>query len=406
VALLAAAAAGYQGAVMVPTEVLAEQHFQTVSKLLAGLAHPVQSDNIVTAYLSSLGRPVSVGLLTGSTRTKVRRELTQMSAEGNLDLLVGTHALIQSGVEIPNLALAVMDEQHRFGVMQRSALRQKGLESPHTLVMSATPIPRTLSLTLYGDLDISTINELPPGRQKIQTRWLGPDLRDAAHGFVRKQVQEGRQAFIIYPLIEESEAIEAKAATEDHKRLSQDVFPELRVGLLHGRMSAKEKDKVMRQFRDAELDILVSTAVVEVGIDVANATVMLIEGADRFGLSQLHQFRGRVGRGEHKSYCILLSDDPSEVAKERLAALEQIDDGFKLAEVDLELRGPGDFFGTRQSGLPDLRMARLSDRELLTVAREEASGLIEQDPELAAPEHASLAKRITHFLDRVSNESS
>ena len=406
VALLVAAAAGYQGAVMVPTEVLAEQHFQTISRLLAGLARPVQGDNVVTAYLASLGRPVSVGLLTGSTRAKVRRELTQMSAEGNLDLLVGTHALIQSEVEIPNLALAVMDEQHRFGVLQRSALRQKGLENPHTLVMSATPIPRTLSLTLYGDLDISTINELPPGRQKIQTRWLGPDRRDAAHGFVRKQVQEGRQAFIIYPLIEESEAIEAKAATEDHKRLSQDIFPELRVGLLHGRMSAKEKDKVMRQFRDAELDILVSTAVVEVGIDVANATVMLIEGADRFGLSQLHQFRGRVGRGEHKSYCILLSDDPSEVAKERLAALEQIDDGFKLAEVDLELRGPGDFFGTRQSGLPDLKMARLSDRELLTVAREEASRLIEQDPELAAPEHAGLAKRITRFLDRVSNESS
>ena len=272
--------------------------------------------------------------------------------------------------------------------------------------MSATPIPRTLSLTLYGDLDISTINELPLGRQKIQTRWLGPERRDAAHGFVRKQVQKGHQAFIIYPLIEESEAIEAKAATEDHKRLSQDIFPELRVGLLHGRMSSKEKDKVMRQFRDAELDILVSTAVVEVGIDVANATVMLIEGADRFGLSQLHQFRGRVGRGEHKSYCILLSDDPSEVAKERLAALEQIDDGFKLAEADLELRGPGDFFGTRQSGTPDLKMARLTDRELLTVAREEASGLIEDDPELAAPEHAGLAKRITRFLDRVSNESS
>ncbi|HEU0022624.1 MAG TPA: ATP-dependent DNA helicase RecG [Dehalococcoidia bacterium] len=405
VALLAAAAAGYQGAVMVPTEVLAEQHFQTVARLLGGLARPVQEENLVTAYLASLGRPVSVGLLTGSTRAKVRRELINRSTEGNLDLLVGTHALIQSGVEIPKLALAVMDEQHRFGVLQRSALRQKGLENSHTLVLSATPIPRTLSLTLYGDLDISTIDELPPGRQKIKTRWLGPDRRDAAHGFVRKQVQEGRQAFIIYPLIEESEAIEARAATEEHRRLSQDVFPELRVGLLHGRMSAREKDKVMRQFRDGELDILVSTAVVEVGIDVANATVMLIEGADRFGLSQLHQFRGRVGRGEHKSYCILLSDDPSEVARERLAALEQIDDGFQLAEVDLELRGPGDFFGTRQSGLPDLRMARLSDRELLTMAREEAARLIDQDPELAAPEHAGLARQVARFLNRVSGES-
>jgi ATP-dependent DNA helicase RecG len=406
VALLAAAAAGYQGAVMVPTEVLAEQHFQTVARLLGGLSRPVQEDNLITAYLASLGRPVSVGLLTGSTRARVRRELMQLSTEGNLDLLVGTHALIQSGVEIPRLALAAMDEQHRFGVLQRSALRQKGLENPHTLVMSATPIPRTLSLTLYGDLDISTIDELPPGRQKIQTRWLGPDRRDAAHGFLRKQVQEGRQAFIIYPLIEESEAIEGKAATEEHQRLARDVFPEMRVGLLHGRMSGKEKDRVMRQFRDGELDILVSTAVVEVGIDVANATVMLIEGADRFGLSQLHQFRGRVGRGQHKSYCILLSDDPSEVARERLSALEQTDDGFQLAEVDLELRGPGDFFGTRQSGLPDLRMARLSDRELLSMAREEASRLIDQDPQLALPEHAGLAGQVARFLDRVSDESS
>lgn len=404
IALLAAAAAGYQGAVMVPTEVLAEQHFQTIARLLSGLARPVQEDNLVTSYLESLGRPVSVGLITGSTRARVKRELTQMAAEGNLDLLVGTHALIQSGVEIPKLALAVMDEQHRFGVLQRSALRQKGVENPHTLVMSATPIPRTLSLTLYGDLDISTIDELPPGRQKIQTRWLGPERRDAAYGFVRKQVQAGRQAFVIYPLIDESETVEAKAATEEHRRLSRDIFPDLRLGLLHGRMSAKDKDKVMRQFRDGDLDILVSTAVVEVGIDVANATVMLIEGADRFGLSQLHQFRGRVGRGEHKSYCILISDDPSEVAKERLSALEQIHDGFQLAEVDLELRGPGDFFGTRQSGLPNLRMAQLSDRELLTVAREEATRLIEQDLELAAPEHEALASRVTRFLDQVSDE--
>jgi ATP-dependent DNA helicase RecG len=404
IALLAVAAAGYQGAVMVPTEVLAEQHFQTIARLLSGLARPVQDDNRVTAYLDSLGRPVSVGLITGSTRARIKRELTQMAAEGNLDLLVGTHALIQSGIEIPQLALAVMDEQHRFGVLQRSALRQKGVENPHTLVMSATPIPRTLSLTLYGDLDISTIDELPPGRQKIQTRWLGPERRDAAYGFVRKQVQEGRQAFIIYPLIDESEAIEAKAATEEYQRLSREIFPDLRLGLLHGRMSARDKDKVMRQFRDGELDVLVSTAVVEVGIDVTNATVMLIEGADRFGLSQLHQFRGRVGRGEHKSYCILISDDPSEVARERLSALEQIHDGFQLAEVDLELRGPGDFFGTRQSGLPNLRMAQLSDRELLSVAREEATRLMERDPELSAPEHSALATRVAHFLDQVSDE--
>ena len=406
VALLAVAAAGYQGAIMVPTEVLAEQHFQTVSQLLSGPASPMQQDNLVTAYLESLGRPVSVGLLTGSTRIRARRELTQMAADGNLDLLIGTHALIQSGVDLPQLALAVMDEQHRFGVLQRSALRQKGVENPHSLVMSATPIPRTLSLTLYGDLDISTIDELPPGRQDIRTRWLGPERRQAAYGFVRKQVQDGRQAFLIYPLIEESEVIEAKAATEEYQRLSQEVFPDLRMGLLHGRMSAKDKDKVMRQFRDGELDILVSTAVVEVGIDVPNATVMLIEGADRFGLSQLHQFRGRVGRGEHRSYCILLSDAPSEVARERLSALEQIHDGFQLAEVDLELRGPGDFFGTRQSGLPNLRMAHLSDRELLASAREEAAQLLAQDPELSAPEHVALAAQVARFLDRVSGEFS
>ncbi|MCH8280612.1 MAG: ATP-dependent DNA helicase RecG [Chloroflexi bacterium] len=405
-ALLAVAAAGYQGAIMVPTEVLAEQHFQTVAKLLSGLASPVQEDNLLSVYLESLGRSIKVGLLTGSTRRPVKRELTRMASEGNLDLLIGTQALIQEGVAMPKLALAVADEQHRFGVMQRSALRERGATVPHTLIMSATPIPRTLSLTLYGDLDISTIDELPAGRQEVSTRWLSPERRPAAYGFLRKEVQAGRQGFVICPLVEESETIESKAATEEYRRLSQEVFTDLRLGLLHGRMSAKDKDSVMRQFRDGDLDILVSTAVVEVGIDVANATVMLIEGADRFGLAQLHQFRGRVGRGEHKSYCLLLSDTQSEVAKERLSALERIHDGFQLAEVDLELRGPGDFFGTRQSGLPNLRMAHLSDRNLLELARDEASRLREQDPDLAAPEHAALAARVNRFLDQVSTEAS
>ncbi|MCH7605775.1 MAG: hypothetical protein IH962_01345 [Chloroflexi bacterium] len=329
-----------------------------------------------------------------------------MAAAGTLDLVIGTHALIQSNVSLPKLALAVADEQHRFGVMQRSALRERGTEVPHTLIMSATPIPRTLSLTLYGDLDISTIDEMPAGRQQVATRWLPPERRAAAYGFIRKQVQEGRQAFVICPLVEESEAIETKAATEEYQRLSSDIFPDLRVGLLHGRMSSKDKDSMMRRFRDGELDILVSTAVVEVGIDVANASVMLIEGADRFGLAQLHQFRGRVGRGEHKSYCLLLSDSPSDTARERLAALERIHDGFQLAEVDLELRGPGDFFGTRQSGLPNLRMAQMSDRELLEIAREEASRLGEQDPDLTAPEHAALAEQVQRFFDQVSGEGS
>ena len=405
-ALLMVAAQGYQGAIMVPTEVLAEQHFQTVTALLSGMARPVQSDYLVSVYLESMDRPVSVGLLTGSTRQSRKRELTEMAAAGTLDLIIGTHALIQSGVSMPKLALAVTDEQHRFGVAQRSALRQRGRESPHALLMSATPIPRTLSLTLYGDLDISTLDELPAGRQEVATRWLPPTSRDAAYAFLRKQIQEGRQAFVICPLVDESEVIESKAATEEYERLSTQIFPDLTLGLLHGRMSPKEKDRVMRKFRDGETGILVSTAVVEVGIDVANATVMLIEGADRFGLAQLHQFRGRVGRGEHKSYCMLLSDSPSEVAKERLSALENIHDGFQLAEVDLELRGPGDFFGTRQSGLPNLRMAHISDRKLLELAREEAAQVIEKDPELKSKKHALLAAQVARFLDAVTEENS
>ncbi|MCH7606664.1 MAG: ATP-dependent DNA helicase RecG [Chloroflexi bacterium] len=405
-ALLQVAAADYQGAIMVPTEVLAEQHFQTIAGLLSGKDRPVQSDYLVSVYLEALGRPVSVGLLTGSTRQSRKRELREMAAAGTLDLIIGTQALIQAGVSLPKLALAVTDEQHRFGVLQRSALRHRGEEPPHALLMSATPIPRTLTLTLYGDLDISTIDELPAGRQEVSTRWLSAERRPAAYGFLRKQVQDGRQAFVICPLVEESEVIDAKAATDEYERLSRDIFPDLNLGLLHGRMSPKDKDKVMRRFREGETDILISTAVVEVGIDVANATVMLIEGADRFGLAQLHQFRGRVGRGEHKSYCILLSDTQSDVAKERLSALEQIHDGFQLAEVDLELRGPGDFFGTRQSGLPNLRMAQLSDRQLLESAREEAARVMEKDPELKSKNHAGLRAQVARLLDTVSEEAS
>ena len=405
-ALLMAAAAGYQAALMVPTEVLAEQHFQTVARLLSGLASPVKEANQITVYLDSLSNPVSVGLITGSTKPALKRELTKMAADGSLDILIGTHALIQQAVAMPRLALAVADEQHRFGVLQRSALRQKSEETAHVLIMSATPIPRTLSLTLYGDLEISILDQLPAGRQKISTRWLPPERREAAYGFVRKQVQAGRQGFVICPLVEESESVETKAATEEYRRLSEEIFPDLRLGLLHGRMSSKNKDQIMRQFRDGELDILVSTPVVEVGIDVANATVMMIEGADRFGLAQLHQFRGRVGRGEHKSYCLLLSDSPSEVARERLSALERIHDGFKLAEADLELRGPGDFFGTRQSGQPNLRMAQLSDRQLLEMARLEADRILEGDPDLSNPEHAPLAGQVARFVEWVTDEAS
>ena len=405
-ALLTTISCDYQGAIMVPTEVLAEQHFQTVGRLLGTMADTTQEDSLLKVYLAALGRPVNVGLLTGSTRARPRRKLLGMAQEGSLDLLIGTHALIQEGVEMPRLALAVMDEQHRFGVMQRSALRRKSGENPHTLVMSATPIPRTLTLTLYGDLDISTINELPPGRQEILTRCPEPGRREAVYEFVRRQIQDGRQAFIVHPLIEESDVLDTKAATDEHRRLSREVFPDLNLGLLHGRMSSAEKDRVMRRFRDGELDILVTTAVVEVGIDVPNATVMLIEGADRFGLSQLHQFRGRVGRGEHRSYCILMSANPSGMAKERLQALVNNRDGFDLAEIDLQLRGPGDFFGTRQSGLPNLRMARLSDRDLLDLARAEAMTIMEEDPELAMEEYAGLAGQVARFLERVSAEIS
>ncbi len=405
-ALLATAASGYQGSIMVPTEVLAEQHFNTVSRLLGTLARPVQEGNQLSVYLDPLPRPVSVALLTGGVRKPLRREILQRASEGALDIIIGTHALIQEGVELPRLALAVTDEQHRFGVVQRAALRQKGSTSPHVLAMSATPIPRTLALTLYGDLDISTIDELPPGRRRVETRYVPPIRRDAAYEFIRKQVRDGRQAFVVCPLIDESETVEAKAATEEYERLTREVFPDLRLGLLHGRMVSRKKDDVMRQFRDGEIDVLVSTPVVEVGIDMPNASVMMVEGAHRFGLAQLHQFRGRVGRGEHKSYCLLLSDYSSAEARERLSAVERIHDGFELAEVDLDMRGPGDWFGTRQSGLPSLRVARLSDQELLKMARDEAEQLLRDDPDLVDQQHAALSSEVSRFLEQVGDEVS
>ncbi len=399
--LLSAACAGFQGALMAPTEVLAEQHFRSVSRMLEGLPRPVREENLFSVHLEGLDRPVSVGLLTGSVRAPVKRLLTAMASDGTLDLIIGTQALIQEGVSIPKLALAVADEQHRFGVMQRTALRERGGENAHTLIMSATPIPRTLSMTLYGDLDISTIDELPAGRHQVRTRWVPQNRRADAYQFVRGQVTEGRQAFVVCPLIDESASIEARAATEEYERLSRDVFPDLRVGLLHGRLHSRDKDRILRSFSDGDLDVLVTTAVVEVGIDVPNATIMLIEGAERFGLAQLHQFRGRVGRGEHRSYCLLLSSETqSASARERLSALERTHDGFELAEIDLELRGPGDFFGTRQSGLPSLRMAQFSDRALLESARELAAAITAEDPELKAPRHSALAAQVSRFLSR------
>ncbi len=395
-ALLVTADNGYQGALMAPTEILAEQHFRNICQLLSKISSQNDEQANVCCYHGLFPRPVSFALLTGSLSEKEKESLHQQIQECNVDIVIGTHALIQKGVEFSKLGLAVIDEQHRFGVLQRSALRQKGF-NPHILVMTATPIPRTLALTLYGDLDLSVIDELPPGRQEIKTRWLRPDYRGKAYDFIRRQVAAGQQAFIICPLIEESESIEARAAVAEYERLSREVFPDLRLGLLHGRMPANDKEKVMQSFRNGRLDILVSTPVVEVGIDVPNATVMLVEAADRFGLSQLHQFRGRVGRGEKQSYCLLLAESPSPEGSQRLKAIEETQDGFALAEKDLELRGPGEFFGTRQSGLPDLRMARLSDTPLLELARNEAISLFQRDSGLELPEHHLLAQELARM---------
>jgi ATP-dependent DNA helicase RecG len=398
--LLAAVASGCQGVLMAPTEILAEQHYRTLCDLLGGGREIAWEGVLTPPYLE---RPLRIALLTGSLSSKEKAAIHRQAAEGDLDVAVGTHALIQQQVGFHRLGMAVVDEQHRFGVMQRAALRGKG-PSPHLLVMTATPIPRTLALTLYGDLDISVIDEMPPGRKPVKTLWTMPHERNDAYRFVREQADQGRQAFVICPLIEESEAISVRAATQEYERLSREVFPHLRLGLLHGRLPSAEKDRVMRAFRDHDLDILVSTAVVEVGIDVPNATVMMVEGADRFGLSQLHQFRGRVGRGTDQSYCLLLSDDPSEEAQERLRLMERTQDGFALAEADLRLRGPGEFFGTRQSGMPDLKVARLSDVKLIEEAREEAGALLDADPELSDAEHALLAAEAARLWSRVVDE--
>ena len=383
-ALWLAVVDGSQGAIMAPTEILAEQHARSFGKMFAGLTDP------------NTGEAVRVVLLTGSMSSSEREEALAALANGEAHIAIGTHALIQKGVEFRDLAVTVVDEQHRFGVEQRAALRQKGMQ-PHMLVMSATPIPRSLALTLYGDLDVSVIDEMPAGRTPIRTKWLTSSQRERAYGFVRRQVQEGRQAFIVYPLVEESQVSEARAAVEEHARLSTTIFPDLQVGLLHGRMKGDEKDAVMRAFGAGDVQVLVATSVVEVGIDVPNATVIMIEGAERFGLAQLHQFRGRVGRGEYPSYCILISDVAEGDGVQRLQALENNTDGFALAQIDLDLRGPGDFLGTRQSGLPPLQTAQLSDLRTLEDARAAAKSLFEVDPELSQPEHAALAGQVAAF---------
>ncbi len=383
-AMLIAAANGFQSALLAPTQILAEQHFRALSKLLADVELPG-------------GVIPNVSLLTGRVTGQEREAALAGLADGSVNVAVGTTALVQENVDFADLGFVVVDEQHRFGVGQRAAARDKGGEAavPHLLVMSATPIPRSLALTIYGDLDVSVIDEMPPGRTPIRTKRFLPTDRERLYSFMRRQVRDGRQAYVIYPLVEESEVLDVGAAVEAHTRLSEEIFPDLRVGLLHGRLKGAEKDDVMRAFAGGALDVLVSTSVVEVGVDVPNATLMLIEDAERFGLAQLHQFRGRVGRGGHESYCALISRVNGGAQAERLNALAETTDGFVLAEKDLELRGPGDFLGTRQSGLPDLKLANLSDLSTLHRAQEAAQDLLHQDTDL--DNYPQVRERVERF---------
>jgi ATP-dependent DNA helicase RecG len=402
-AMLIAVDNGYQAVFMAPTEILAEQHYKTITHFLERL-------------------PVSIRLLVGAQRTVLRRDILGDVQRGSADIVVGTHALFEKEVRFSRLGLVIIDEQHRFGVLQRSLLRKKGT-NPDVLIMTATPIPRTLSLTLYGDLDVSIINELPRDRRPVQTVLREEGQKEAIYHFVREQIGEGRQAYFVYPLIEESEKLDLKAATSHFEELRSTIFPDLRLGLLHGRMTGEQKDQIMEAFRRHELDILVATTVIEVGIDIPNATVMVIENAERFGLSQLHQLRGRVGRGSEQSYCILLAkrwaaagasrrpdplarqqEDQRRLAERRLATMVAMHDGFAIAEVDLSLRGPGDYFGTRQSGIPEFRVADIvADSALLQEARADALALVESDPHLTHDDHHRLADDLrARFRDELA----
>ena len=363
---------GYQAAIMAPTEVLAEQHYLNLHR-----------------WVEPLG--IKVALLTSSVKSSEREGLYQRIRNGDVQLVIGTHAVIQEAVEFNRLGLAIIDEQHKFGVVQRGLLKKKG-ESPDVLVMTATPIPRTLAMTIYGDLDVSTIDEMPPGRVPVETRVFMESARAKVYRIVEEEVRKGRQTFIVYPLVEESEKLDLKDATRMAEHLQKEVFPDFRIGLLHGRMKSDEKEAIMMEFKEGRIQILVATTVIEVGIDIPNASVMVVEHAERFGLSQLHQLRGRIGRGHYRSKCILLAQyRSSEEAKVRLRAMERSADGFKIAEEDLALRGPGEFFGIRQSGLPDFRVAHIiRDTPILIDARKEAFRLVQEDPELVHPSHAGL----------------
>lgn len=381
-AILAAVDNQYQAAIMAPTEILAEQHYMVLHRLFQPLG-------------------ISVELLVGRLTPRQRAQARERIATGRGMVAVGTHALIQEGIAFARLGLAIIDEQHRFGVLQRAALRDKGV-SPHLLVMTATPIPRTLTLALYGDLDVSIIDEMPPGRKPVKTYWKLPEERIKVYEGIRKLVAQGRQAYIICPLIEESEKLQVRAAEDLYEHLKKDVLPDLRVGLLHGRMKPLEKEAVMEAFRAGEIDVLVSTTVIEVGVDVPNAVAVIVEDAERFGLAQLHQLRGRVGRGEHQSYCVLIADPKSEEGKARLEIMTQTNNGFTIAEEDLRLRGPGEIYGTRQSGMSAFRVADLiKDMHLLEVARQEAFRLIERDPDLSQPQHRLLREAVERSRHKV-----
>jgi ATP-dependent DNA helicase RecG len=374
-AMLMAVENGYQAALMAPTEILAQQHAIVLRRLLEPLG-------------------LSVELAIGSLTEKQKRAVRDRLLSGQARLAVGTHALIQEGVDFAQLGLVVIDEQHRFGVLQRQALAKKG-QRPHILVMTATPIPRTLTLTLYGDLDVSILDELPPGRKPITTHWKPPEKRAQVYSGALKLLNEGRQVYVVCPLVEESEKLQAKSATQLAEHIANEVYPQFRVGLLHGQMKPDEKEAVMAQFKAHQLDVLVSTTVIEVGIDVPNASVMIIEDAERFGLAQLHQLRGRVGRGEHASFCVLVADPKTEDGRARMEVMVATRDGFRIAEEDLRLRGPGEFYGTRQSGMPELYIADIvRDLDILAETRETAFQLVETDPNLTRPEHQPLRRSL------------
>ncbi len=385
--LVYAVGGGYQGALMVPTEILARQHYYTLKEMLDPLG-------------------IRVCLMISDLPPAERQAVKEQIAAGTVDIVIGTHALIQEKIEYKNLGLVVIDEQHKFGVAQRAVLRAKARMSttglhPDVLVMTATPIPRSLALTVYGDIDLSIIDELPPGRGKIVTYWITENKLPKAYDFIRKEVAKGRQAFIVYPLIKESEKVKLRAAEDMVKKLQAEEFPKLRVDLLHGRLPAEDKVRIMEDFRKGQLHVLVATTVIEVGIDIPNASVMLVEHAERFGLSQLHQLRGRIGRGSNFSYCILQGNPGTTAGQRRLKAMETTSDGFKISQEDLAIRGPGEFFGTRQSGLPEMRAGNIiSDLNLLEQARREAQTLVSRDPSLKLPEHRDLMAKVKRIFGR------